>query len=242
MLRRFLIAILLFFVIAVVVADRVGALVAAHVLAGKVQTDEGLRNRPTAKIGGFPFLTQAVSGKYHDIKITDHEVQVNEVPVTTLAVDLKGVHVPLSKILRDSVSQVPVDTATGTAFVSFSDANAYLASHLPAGEVVRLSPSSTNTTAAAVKVTVGGQRISLHGVASVTVSGNVVSVAISQVSQSGLSAATVNQLLSNLHVRFPLQSLPFEIQLHTVKLDASGITAAGGASHIVLGSHPQPTR
>ena len=47
MLRKLLIAVLLLIAALVVVTDRVGAKVAGHVLAGKLQTDENLPTRPS---------------------------------------------------------------------------------------------------------------------------------------------------------------------------------------------------
>jgi hypothetical protein len=240
MLRRFLIAILLFLVIVVVVADRVGALVGAHVLAGKVQTDEHLQNRPSVTIKGIPFLTQAFGGKYSDVHLTGHEVLVDEVPVTTLTVDLHGVHLPFSKTIRGGVSEVPVDRVTGTAYVSFSDANYYLAHHLPAGTSIRLGPGTSPHTVSIVdRVHLAGRLLVLRGDGGVAVSANVVSVDLSGLTSTGTTVAgpLLNQALANAAVSFPLQTLPFKLQLSDITATSSGLTGAGSADHVVLGSH-----
>ncbi|HKO26054.1 MAG TPA: DUF2993 domain-containing protein, partial [Solirubrobacteraceae bacterium] len=171
----------------VIAADRIGAVVGAHVLAGKVQNFEHLPHRPSASINGVPFLTQAFGGKYNNVHITAHEVPVNQVPVTTLDVTMHGVHLPFSKAVHGSVSQVPVDRANGTAFVSFADANSYLAKHPVGGQTVRLSPGSGG---ASVNVTgqirVKGKTANLHGVGLLERPvGNVVTIAVSQLRGAG---------------------------------------------------------
>jgi hypothetical protein len=236
--RRFLIAIVLFLVVVVIAADRVGAVVAAHVLAGKVQTDEHLPHRPSASIGGIPFLTQAFGGKYKDVKITGHDVPVNGVNVTTLTVHLKGVHLSLSKALGGSVSQLPVDHATGTAFLSFADADSYLAAHRIAGSTVSLRPGSSGKVVVLDKVRFAGQAVSLRGVGSMSVDRNTVSVGATQLTGAPLGSAgraLLNAASRRLHISFPLLGLPFRLQLTSVAVSSSGLTGTGSATHIVLG-------
>lgn len=233
MFRRFLIILVIFLIALVIAADRIGAAVGAHVLAGKVQTFEDLPNRPSATISGIPFLTQAFGGKYHDVKITAHGVPVNQVPVTTLTARLHGVHLPFSKALHGSVSQVPVDRADGTAYVSFADANSYLAKHPVAGQNIRLSPAgSARSVTVTDQTRIGGKPVTLHGVGLVSVNNNVVTVTASQLSGGRLPKGSAKHLT----VSFPLQGLPFRLQLNTVRVDSTGMTGAGGATNIVLGS------
>jgi len=237
MFRRFLIAVLLFLIVVVIAADRVGAVVGAHVLAGKVQTDEHLPNRPSASIGGVPFLTQAFGGKYNDVKITAREVPVNGVPVTTLTANLHGVHLPFTKVIHGSVSQVPVDRVDGTAFVSFADANSYLAHHSVAGQLLTLSAGSGGSAAILDKTRIAGKRVTLNGLGTVTVSANVVTVGVSHLTGAGLGAKALNLATRDLSVAFPLQALPFRLGLKSVTVTPTGLLGTGGATNIVLGSH-----
>ncbi len=97
MLKRLLLLFVLFLLVVLVVVDRVGAIVAAQVLASKVKTDEHLADRPDVTIGGFPFLTQAIEGKYSDVKVTVHDLSLNRLDVSTFAVQLHGAHIPLRR-------------------------------------------------------------------------------------------------------------------------------------------------
>jgi LmeA-like phospholipid-binding len=242
--RRFLIAVLLFLVVIVVAADRVGAIVGAHVLASKLKSDERLSHTPSTSIGGFPFLTQAFGGKYNDVTVTAHDVQVNAVTVTTLTAHLHGVHLPFSKVIHGSVSQVPVDRVEGTAFVSFADANSYLGTHGPTGSTVSLAAGLGGKIRVVEKVRVHGQALSLSGLGAVTVTGDDdVTVGISDIRSTGAIKAAARRIVASLpsrlrSVTIPLPELPFRFQLTSVTVSSTGITASGTASNIVLGNHP----
>jgi LmeA-like phospholipid-binding len=225
--RRFLIAVLIFLIAVVVAADRVGAIVAAHVLAGKVQTDEHLPSRPSASIGGFPFLTQAFSGKYSDVTITAHNLRVDAVQVTTLTAHLHGVHLPLSKVVHSSVTRVPVDRVDGTAFVSFANVNTYLAGkHLS----LRVAPGANGTATVTDRLVVHGKRLSLRGVGAVTVRHSVVHVRVTKLA----GAVGLPNRVASFSV--PLRGLPFRIQVRSVSVTSTGLSGTGAARNIVLGS------
>jgi hypothetical protein len=243
MFRRFLIAVLIFLIVVVVVADRIGAIVGAHVLAGKVQTDEHLQNRPSASIGGFPFLTQAFNGKYKDVTITGHNVVVDGVTVNTLVAHLHGVHLPFGKVIHGSVSQVPVDSVNGTAFVSFANANAYLSKHLT-GEQATLSGGPGHSVNVVDRLRLGGKKLSLDGVGTVSVSDSVVVVHVAhlsgaETSGSGADTQTLRLAVKRLRIAVPLQELPFRMNVTSVAVSPTGLTGTGSATKIVLGSRGQ---
>ncbi len=234
MLRRLLIVVLIFLIAIVVAVDRVGALVAAHVLASKLESDEHLPSRPSVSISGIPFITQAFSGKYREVSVTAHEVPVEHVAVTTLIAHLHGVHVPLSKAFRGAVRTVPVDRVNGSAFVSFDDANAYLATHSPAGSFVRLVGGSNGSVLLTDRVRLAGRVVTLHGVGTLRVSQNIVGVGVSRL--TGAPAGLISGVVGNLAVTLPLQALPFRIVLQSVTVTSTGVMATGGATGVVLGS------
>jgi hypothetical protein len=231
--KRFLIAILIFLVAIVVAADRVGAIVGAHVLASKVQDDEELPNKPDVTIGGIPFLTQAFGGKYSDVRITAHGVPVSGVNVTTLTANLHGVHIPVSKIVNNSVNQVPVDRVDGSAFVSYADANAYLAKHKIAGQTIRLSAAGSGKANVVDTTTIGGHQVALHGLGSASVSGNVITIDVSAL--SGAANRVVQQVLQRVHIEVPLEGLPFRMTIDSVTATSAGLSGTASAHQITLG-------
>lgn len=236
MLRRLLIAVLLLLLAAVVAADRVGAHVAAHVLAGKLQTDEHLPQRPTVSIGGIPFLTQAFGGDYRDVDVTAHDFRTPDgVTVTTLKAHLHNAHIPFSKVVHGSVSKVPVDHVDGTAFVSFNGITRYLAGQ---GTPVTLKKSGPGSVDVIRKISAGKRTGLVEGTATVSVSHAVVTLSVGHLTVSGLSGKGHPHVVpvTPYVLSLPLRSLPFRIDVTSVTVGAGGITAAGTANHVTLGS------
>jgi hypothetical protein len=208
----------------------VGAIVAAHVLSGKVKTDEHLPSRPSASIGGFPFLTQALHGNYSDVTVTAHNLPIDGVEVTTLTANLLGVHLPFSQAVHGSVSQVPVDKVDGSALLSFANVNNYLASK---SVPLRIALGSNGTAMVTDHAVVHGKRVSFSGVGAVTVRDSVVHVSVATTSSQGGFA--------NRLARFsvPLQDLPFHLNIQSVVVTPTGLYCTGAADKIVLGAPPR---
>ena len=125
--RRLLIALVVLFGL-FVAADRVAVTVAESQVAGKLQTQRELAQKPGVDIEGFPFLTQLAGGKLDDVRIhaTDmvlHGTSGDSVTLQTFEADLKGVK------LENNYSTAVADTATGTATVSYADLSAAISSH-----------------------------------------------------------------------------------------------------------------
>jgi hypothetical protein len=238
--RRFLIAILIFLVVAVIAADRVGAIVAGHVLAGKVQSDEHLTDRPSASIGGIPFLTQALAGKYNNVTIKASDVVVSGLSVTTVTAHLYGVHIPLKSALRDHVAVVPVNRVAGAAFVSFADVNNFLSAHHPVGQLVSLRSGAGDSATIMERLRVAGKTVVLRGTGTLSLSDNIVTVhvthLVSGIAGKHVDSKVLSQALKGLHVSLPFQDLPFRMNLNSVTISTAGITATGGALNTVLGA------
>src|SRR3954453_23691409 len=112
-----------------VVADRVALAAAEHVVAGRIQDDQGLSERPDVTIHGFPFLTQALAGRYDEVTLHVQGLRKRTVPVQRLTVDLHGVHVPLGAVISQHLTPVPADHATAKVLLSYDDVDSYLSGH-----------------------------------------------------------------------------------------------------------------
>jgi LmeA-like phospholipid-binding len=229
--RRFLIVVLIFVIGVLVLLDRLGSYVAADLLAGKVQHAEHLAARPQVSINGFPFVTQALSGRYRDIEVVAENLTVNGVPVTTLTVHLHGVHLLLGQVVHNSVNLVPVDRVAGTAFLTFTQLDTYLSHHHPAGQVLAVRRGPNGTLLVVDRSRVHGKPVLLRGVGTPSVSGNVIGIAV-----TGLTETSTGTPAS---VRVPrislsLTGLAFRLQLQSVSVSATGITTTGTAEDVVL--------
>jgi hypothetical protein len=231
-LRRLLILLALFLVVVLIAADRVGAIVAAQVLASKIKTDEGLAHRPDVTVGGFPFLTQAIRGKYSDVKVTASDVTLNGVDVTTIAVQLHGAHIGWRAALHGNVHTVPVDTADGQVTISYPAVDAYLQSrHLT------VSQGSDGQVKVTASVRIAGHTVKASGIGTATVASSVIAVRVHQISVAAGAHVSHLSLAQRINFTLPLNGLPFRIALGSVRGTANGIVATGTARDLVLGSH-----
>lgn len=221
MLRRLLIGFVLLVIIVIVVADRVTASVAAHVLADKLQSDEHLPSKPSTSIGGIPFLTQAFGGKYNDVTVTAHDFVTDGVQVSTLTVHLHGVHIPLSKVVGGSVHQVPIDHVNGTALVTFAEMQSYLAGK---GVHVTFHRGPGGSLQLQEALTVHHKKIAVSASVRLSLTDNIITLNL-----TGASLPTTA-------LPVPLQGLPFRVNLHSVTVKSDGVSATGTADHVTLGS------
>ncbi|WP_072806801.1 LmeA family phospholipid-binding protein [Rhodococcoides yunnanense] len=85
-----------------------------------------LPSDPQVTIHGFPFLTQAVDGKYQNVEIRAQDVPNEYVRATTIEANLRGVSIPLSELADGSVHTVPVDDLDGRVRIEATDLGRFL--------------------------------------------------------------------------------------------------------------------
>jgi hypothetical protein len=229
--KRLLILVAIFLIVVVVVADRVGAIVAAQVLSSKLKTDEHLPSRPDVTVAGIPFLTQAVGGSYSDVKVTVTDLTIHRLLLTTLVVQLHGAHIGLRAALKGDVHEVPVDTANGQVTVGYPAIDAYLR-----GRHLTVSEGSGGQLKVTGALVIAGHKITASGVGTATIAHNVIDVHVHQVSAGVGSHVGHLSLAQRINFKLPLNGLPFRIALGTVRATPTGIIATGTARNLVLGS------
>lgn len=103
-------------------ADYGLAAAAEYQVSKKMRAQLNLADDPSVDIHGFPFITQAIAGDYHDISINATGVPAeNTLRDLEIDADLHDVHVKLGDILSGNVSQVQVDEVDGQVKVKASD-------------------------------------------------------------------------------------------------------------------------
>lgn len=112
-------------------ADFVARAVAEDRVGAALQEPLGLATEPEVDVHGFPFLTQALAGRYDDVDLTTSGVGVGELRDLTLNARLQDVALPLDALLAGRVDAIPAGTVTAEARVSPTD----LARLLDVGEV-----------------------------------------------------------------------------------------------------------
>ncbi|MHC1563281.1 LmeA family phospholipid-binding protein [Actinomycetospora sp. C-140] len=119
-------------VVAVVVGIDFGARwIAEDRVAAALQDSLSLPSEPDVDIRGFPFLTQALAGRYDDVGLSAPGIRYGQLQDLTLTADLSGVSLPLENLVNGQVRRIPAEQVTASARVNPTD----LARLLDVGEL-----------------------------------------------------------------------------------------------------------
>lgn len=230
------------------VVDRVGARVAARVVASELQRSADLGELPDVEVEGIPFLTQALDGHYRSIDVRAQQVPVpgagargtgaRGLVLRTMSARLEGVHVPLSAALSGRVDEVPVNRVDATVVLAYADLSRRSAeSELtvsPAGDRVRVSG----------RVRVLGQDLTASALGRLSVDRGAVVVTTESFDVGGGVAdrLVTRALRGRFNLRIPLGALPFGLQVQDVRVREDGLAVRATADDTVLTSAAASSR
>jgi hypothetical protein len=109
-MRKLLIAVVLL-VLLLIGADFALRYIATKQIGEAVQTKLGLREAPSVSISGFPFVTQAINGKYDTISASLLPTTIGPLQNVSVNVDLIGTRIPLSDALSGNVNALTADSS-----------------------------------------------------------------------------------------------------------------------------------
>lgn len=232
MIRRASLLVLVALIVLAVVGDRLAEQAAAHAVGIKARQAALLNSVPTVSFHGFPFLTQAIGGRYRQIDVTTHDLHRGGLRLDTVTAQFHGVHVGLADALQGRVSEVPIDSGDGQVLITYADLNAYLAPHrLTVGDQqggLRLSGP----------VSVPGLRAQVSGVLAIAVSGSTLVVGPDPGTlrgPSGLLAVPIATAAGPLlTIRIDTGVLPFGLTLRTAQARPDGVLVGARASGLVV--------
>jgi len=233
MIRRVVVLLVLFLLVLFVVADRLTEAAAAKALAVKARETGLLSSDPNVEIHGFPFLTQAIRGRYTRIDVTTHGIHRGGLRLDTVTGTFEGVHVGLSAALNGRVMSVPIDHATGRVVVSFVDLDAYLASsHLS------VRPDGTNHLTITGTAAVLGASVAVSGPVALAVANGSLTLTPPVDSLRGpagiLPASVARTVATKLTVQVKLNDLPFGLRLQQVQVGPENLTITASAQNIAV--------
>jgi hypothetical protein len=226
-----LLVVLLLFLGLVVVADRVGVGLAEKAVAQRLADSGAVSGAPEVEIRGFPFLTQAVAGRYDDVRISLTAAELGQPEGTAADIALRGVHVPLSGVVSGSVREVPVDRIEGTATLSYD----LLAAQLGGNTTLRREGDGLRITRT---VELLGQTIPLTAAGTVALDGNQLVIDVEKAAGAGvdLPEFLVSRASDLLDLRYDIPALPFGLRLTSVRSADDGVVVQVEAEDAVLTS------
>lgn len=211
------------------VADRVAVSVAEGQVATQMRTAGALDKDPRVDIRGFPFLTQALAGRYDEIGVGTTDYERSGVRLRSLDVVLRGSRIPLADAARGEVDAVPVEGLTADAVVAYVDlagkSKVVGLRITPRGDEVELTG----------KVTVLGQTVSASARSRISLSGNRLVVRARSVKVLGQSSALLDRAVQRLlDVTVDVGRLPYGLRLTGVRVSPDGVRLEASTGSTVL--------
>jgi hypothetical protein len=197
-----------------IAADRIGVVVAEGVAGDTLQSSQHLRSSPDVDIAGFPFLTQLATGHYDKITVTATDVPLG-----------RGAHgLALSRlqvVLHDldvsrSFSRFHAATADATATIGFAELGNVLDVELSYAGDGRIQGTKT--------ISLAWQTVHARVTATPRLDNGRMGFADTSVSGlQGLTGAVVDAIVREFDLRIPLQGIPFQVRLQSLRVDPSGV-------------------
>jgi hypothetical protein len=228
-MRRLLIVLVVLAAL-LVAADRVGVVVAQNRLASQIQQQLTLDRKPDVSIRGIPFLTQAISGTYKDIRVQLPDVDAGDVQNIAIDARLQDAHAPLSDAVGGNVDQIPVDRISGTLLIPYDQlAKASGISGLTItrqGDSLRLTGS----------VQVLGRPIKAEAVGRVEVNDGQIAINAEEAKVAGIPVpqAVLDEAARLLSFRVQPRNLPLNLRITAVRLADSGLLVDAVSDDVVL--------
>jgi hypothetical protein len=234
MLRRFVILLALLAGV-LVLADRGMAVVSGNAAARQVKLHEGLHEEPKVTFRGFPFVTQAVRGRFGAIDITARDVERGGVTFDRIDAHLEDVKINLSKALRGKVRAVPIREGEATVRLRYADLADYLSTK-PGNVRITVRGEQVYVTSTFGVPNVGS--VEVEGTPRVTVTAHQVRVVVSNVhvvsGGTRLTAALAAAAAARASFTIPFQGLPFGIEVKSAELTPTALVVKASATGLVI--------
>lgn len=259
------IVLLVVLVVLLVVADRVGVTIADNQVATQVANkaeSEGIKlgQKPTADIGGFPFLTQVLAGRYDRIDVhlrdlTTKNSSGRNLTLPKLDIRATGVDAPLDT-LTSGKGSITADKLTGNAVVPYSYVQQIAEQNISGAQISGVKDVKDLSVrgrdgqllvGATVDISGGGiipdQSVKVTGQAKLTVDRNAVRIDVTKLTapdtklpsllQSLLDSALDN-IAGQLSTSVGLTGLPYNLTVDKVTVGDDGLDVTATTGHVTL--------
>lgn len=223
-----------------IVGDRIAAGVAERRIGAQAQQELAARDITTAQapkvtIGGFPFLTQVLAGRYDKITIVVDRPTSRGVTLDRLDVVALGVNAPAGSVLHGG-GRITADQVTGTASLGWGSVLKLidLSGYVAAGATASAQPDGLVRITA--PVTALGRSITITATGNLSVSEGKVQLAIRQVSHDGTLPPIAEQLLTRFKRTFAVDipPLPYHLVVRSAQAGPAGLLVTAAAQDVPI--------
>jgi hypothetical protein len=227
------------------IADRVAASTAEDEIAKQAVKEMNARGitsaeKPKARIGGFPFLTQVARGRYDKITIDVDKPQTDVVRLQRLTIVATDIRAAAGALMSGS-GRVTADKVTGLATMDWDAVRALLDLAGFNGidpKAVKLTVADNNVQLR-IPLALAGQQFTLLANAKLAVAGGVVRLQVTDVSlENGqippALQGAINNLKQRLQVAIRVPALPYKLTINSVQSTDTGLLLNAAAEQVVL--------
>ncbi len=255
-MRKVIITLLVIVGLAVAV-DLGAAAFAEHTVAQQMRQQLMLAGDPSVRINGFPFLTQAVAGRYSSIDVRASGIPVDPLRDLDVEATLYNVDAPLAEVSAGDVRSVRAARVDGRVRIKDTDLGRAIGIEdlriqqpseqeikelLPAGTPVGESPRGQRAPVRMEASTdLVGARTEIVGIGLIELTGGLVRITVSDVRLARDGAGEVNlpravrqTLLSTLSTDVKPGELPFAITPTRVWVQTGAVVVEGTATDVSM--------
>ncbi|MFF4619243.1 LmeA family phospholipid-binding protein [Nonomuraea jabiensis] len=218
---RKLIIFLIVLVILLVAVDRVAVAGVERDLSNRIAAASDLSGKPTVTIEGIPFLTQAISGHYPEVRFDLGTFTYGGVPIKNLRGAAYDVTAPLADVLQNRAN-----IKAGRVAISGTLTRATIDKYAPQG--VKIGGNGDRLTASG-EVTVGVQKVKFDAEMRVELVDGGIRL------QAEKIEGVPDQLASLVSYTIKFKGkLPFDVKVTGVKSVAEGLEISAEASDVPI--------
>jgi hypothetical protein len=223
---RKLIGFLLVLLVLVAILDRVAVTGVQREIATQATAKYDLSAPPEVTIEGIPFLTQAIAGRYEEVKVAAGRMTISGVRLASVDFTLQGVTAPLEDlVLRPQQVDMRAERVEGTVVVPVETLN----QRAPRGIKVAVVGDALNVSG---EITVLGQKVPVKADLQVKIVEGGLQLVPGKVTLGG--GIPVPDPERFINYRIPIGKLPYNLKLTEVKAVPEGLRISGEASDVPL--------
>ncbi len=223
---RKLIGFLLLLLVLVVILDRVAVTGVQREIATQATAKYDLSTPPEVTIEGIPFLTQAIAGRYEEVRVAAGAMTISGIRLSRVDFTLRGVTAPLEDlVLRPQQVDMRAERVEGTVVVPVETLN----QRAPRGIKVGVVGDELNVSG---EITVLGQKVPVKAALKVEIVKGGLQLVPGKVTLGG--GIPVPDPERFINYRVPIGKLPYNLKLTEVKAVPEGLRISGEASDVPL--------
>ncbi|GAA3134603.1 LmeA family phospholipid-binding protein [Streptosporangium carneum] len=223
---RKLAAFLVLLLVLVAILDRVAVAGVQKEIATRATAKYDLATPPEVTISGIPFLTQAIAGRYDEVKVDAGPMSLAGIRFSSVDFTLHGVTASLEDlVLHPERVDMRAERVAGTVVVPLATLN----QKAPRGIKVAVDG---DVLVVSGEISVLGRKVPVKADLKIDVAENELRFVPEKVTVSGgIPVPEPERLIS---YRIPIKNLPFNLKVTDVKTVPQGISISGEATDVPL--------